>query len=782
MVTEYLDRAGLTEYLDALGFNLVGYGCTTCIGNSGPLPDAISKAVGDHDLAVVSVLSGNRNFEGRINPDVKMNYLASPPLVVAYAIAGSMDVDLHTEPLGEDDHGEPVYLKDIWPSSAEIAETIEEAVQSDMFRKSYGEVFDGDERWNGLEVPTGELFAWDERSTYVRRPPFFDNLPAEPEPLEDIVDARVLAVLGDSVTTDHISPAGSIKRGGPAALYLNANHVEAGGLQLVRRAARQPRGDDARHLRQHPAAQPPRACWGWRAGSLPEGGVTLYLADGTEEEMPIYDAAMRYQEQQIPLIVLAGKEYGSGSSRDWAAKGTRLLGVRAVIAESFERIHRSNLVGMGVLPLQFKDGDSVGSLGLSGHEKFTIAGLAGDDEVPRELTVSADERQFPVTVRIDTPKEQRYFRHGGILQFVLRELLAPGGLTMAIPELLAELLNTPGPSGQETAPAAVWREWCQSFAAEVDVDLHGSSWARVAGHRRRPVARDRRPHRRDRRPRDAHRRRWLPAVRPGGRWDPVQLVGQRIVLDTRGGAVRGVIGRKAIHQLDEGERKQPPELKNMHIDIGAASGDEARERVRIGDMGVIDVAPVELPNNRVVSRSLDNRVGAYVAARRRPARRRGRRRTRRRAGARGRAGGDRTERRTHLRLPAQAGRRDRGRRRPRQRHPGRRSSGRRPSTRSAPGRCSSRGSTLNPRVFERLYDAAEQAGIPVTIESHGRSTFTDADAIQISRAGVPTTLVSVPLRYMHSAVETVCVDDIEATAQLIAAFARNLTPGISFAR
>jgi aconitate hydratase len=423
VVTEYLDRAGLTEYLDALGFNLVGYGCTTCIGNSGPLPDAISKAVGDHDLAVVSVLSGNRNFEGRINPDVKMNYLASPPLVVAYAIAGSMDVDLHADPLGEDDHGEPVYLKDIWPSSAEIAQTIEEAVQSDMFRKSYAEVFDGDDRWNGLEVPTGELFAWDERSTYVRRPSFFKDLPAEPEPLEDIVDARVLAVLGDSVTTDHISPAGSIKRGGPAALYLNANHVESADFNSfgARRGNHEVmvRGTFANiRLRN-------RLAHGGSGGRdpLPEGGVTLYLADGTEEEMPIYDAAMRYQEQQIPLIVLAGKEYGSGSSRDWAAKGTRLLGVRAVIAESFERIHRSNLVGMGVLPLQFKGGDSVGSLGLSGHERFTIAGLAGDGEVPRELTVSADEMQFPVTVRIDTPNEQRYFRHGGILQFVLRQLL-----------------------------------------------------------------------------------------------------------------------------------------------------------------------------------------------------------------------------------------------------------------------------------------------------------------------------------------------------------------------
>jgi aconitate hydratase len=420
VVTEYLDRAGLTEYLDELGFNLVGYGCTTCIGNSGPLPDAISRAVNDHDLAVVSVLSGNRNFEGRINPDVKMNYLASPPLVVAYALAGSMDADVHSEPLGLDDHDEPVYLRDIWPSSAEIARTIEEAVQSDMFHKSYSEVFDGDERWNGLDVPTGQLFAWDERSTYVRRPPFFDDLPAEPEPLQDIFNARALAVLGDSVTTDHISPAGSIKRGGPAALYLNSNHIEAADFNSF--GAR--RGNHEVMMRGTFANIRLRNKLAGGRGPLPEGGVTRYLADGAGDEMSIYDAAMRYQEQGVPLVVLAGKEYGTGSSRDWAAKGTRLLGVRAVIAESFERIHRSNLVGMGVLPLQFVDGESVGSLGLTGNEKFTVTGIAGADVVPRELTVTADERSFAVTVRIDTPKEQRYFHHGGILQFVLRELLA----------------------------------------------------------------------------------------------------------------------------------------------------------------------------------------------------------------------------------------------------------------------------------------------------------------------------------------------------------------------
>jgi aconitate hydratase A / 2-methylisocitrate dehydratase len=415
VVTEYLERAGLDEYLDELGFNLVGYGCTTCIGNSGPLPQEISDIVGAEDLAVVSVLSGNRNFEGRINPDVKMNYLASPPLCVAYALAGTMDIDLYDEPLGEDKNGEPVFLKDIWPDAHEVAETVEEAVQSDMFRSSYGEVFDGDERWNSLEVPTGDAFAWDERSTYVRRPPFFEELPREPEPLEDITDARVLAILGDSVTTDHISPAGSIKRDGPAAAYLNEHHVESRDFNSYgsRRGNHEVmmRGTFA-NIRLRNQLAP---------GT--EGGVTIYLSGDGDEEMSIYDAAMRYIDQHIPLIVLAGKEYGSGSSRDWAAKGTRLLGVRAVIAQSFERIHRSNLVGMGVLPLQFSDGESVESVGLTGKEKFSVKGIADSDEVPRTLTVVADDTEFEVTVRIDTPKEQRYYRHGGILQYVLRELL-----------------------------------------------------------------------------------------------------------------------------------------------------------------------------------------------------------------------------------------------------------------------------------------------------------------------------------------------------------------------
>jgi aconitate hydratase len=443
VVSEYLDRAGLTESLEGLGFNLVGYGCTTCIGNSGPLPEEISKVVGEEDLAVVSVLSGNRNFEGRINPDVKLNYLASPPLCVAYALAGTMDIDIVNDPLGCDTHGEEVYLRDIWPSEREVAQTIEQAVQSDMFRKSYGEVFAGDERWNGLEVPSGERFAWDVSSTYVRLPPYFHDMPAEPEPVQDVSGARVLALLGDSVTTDHISPAGSIKRDGPAGLYLQAQGVAPRDFNSYgsRRGNHEVmmRGTFAnirlRNLLRAGSGQ----------GSLPEGGVTLYLGAPTGtpgrlegelsagEQMSIYDAAMRYAQEGVPLVVLAGKEYGSGSSRDWAAKGTRLLGVRAVIAESFERIHRSNLVGMGVLPLQFTAGESADSLGLTGREVFSIAGLAeamnGNGGPPTEVLVTAEREagepvRFQARVRIDTPREAEYFRHGGILQYVLRQLLA----------------------------------------------------------------------------------------------------------------------------------------------------------------------------------------------------------------------------------------------------------------------------------------------------------------------------------------------------------------------
>ena len=412
VVTEYLDRAGLTDDLEALGFHLVGYGCTTCIGNSGPLPEEISDVVQAEDLAVVSVLSGNRNFEGRINPDVKMNYLASPPLCVAYAIAGTMDIDLLDEPLGQDQDGNDVFLKDIWPSEQEIAETVESAVQSDMFRKSYDEVFDGDEHWNSLDVPTGDRFEWDEDSTYVRQPPYFEDFPAEPADVADIEGARVLAKLGDSVTTDHISPAGNIKESSPAGEYLKEHGVERKDFNSygARRGNHEVmvRGTFA-NIRLRNQLAP---------GT--EGGVTKFQPDG--DEMTIYEAAMKYAEDDTPLVVLAGKEYGSGSSRDWAAKGTKLLGVRAVIAESFERIHRSNLVGMGVLPLQFPEGENAESLGLSGEEEYSITGL--EDGSAKEVTVKADDKEFKARVRIDTPKEVEYYRHGGILPFVLRQLMA----------------------------------------------------------------------------------------------------------------------------------------------------------------------------------------------------------------------------------------------------------------------------------------------------------------------------------------------------------------------
>jgi aconitate hydratase len=452
VVTEYLDKADLTEPLEQLGFNLVGYGCTTCIGNSGPLPEEVAKVVGEKDLAVVSVLSGNRNFEGRINPDVKLNYLASPPLCVAYALAGTMDIDIVGDPLGQDEQGEDVYLRDIWPSEREVAETIERAVQSDMFRKSYSEVFAGDERWNSLEVPTGERFAWEEDSTYVRLPPYFQNMPAEPEPVGDVQGARVLAKLGDSVTTDHISPAGSIKRDGPAGLYLQEQGVAPRDFNSY--GSR--RGNHEVMMRGTFANIRIRNLLGGGQTPLPEGGMTRYLGpptspsgagegsdagggDGAGEVLSIYDAAMRYGREGVPLVVLGGKEYGSGSSRDWAAKGTKLLGVRAVIAESFERIHRSNLVGMGVLPLQFPEGQSADTLGLTGEEVFSIAGLAGamraGGEAPREVRVTAERMsdaagepvepvEFQARVRIDTPREAEYFRHGGILQYVLRGLLA----------------------------------------------------------------------------------------------------------------------------------------------------------------------------------------------------------------------------------------------------------------------------------------------------------------------------------------------------------------------
>jgi aconitate hydratase len=420
VVMDYYDRAGLTPYLDKLGFNLVGYGCTTCIGNSGPLPEAISDAVNEHDLTVVSVLSGNRNFEGRINPDVKMNYLASPPLVVAYALAGTMDIDLVNDPLGVGSDGRPVYLRDIWPSSQEIEEVMATAIASEMFSRDYADVFAGDDQWQALPTPTGDTFAWDVESTYVRKPPYFEGMTADPQPVTDISGARVLAKLGDSVTTDHISPAGAIKPDSPAGRYLIEHGVQRPNFNSYgsRRGNHEVmiRGTFANiRLRNQLRTTD--------GGPLPEGGHTVNHLTG--EVSSIYDAATRYAEVGVPLVVLAGKEYGSGSSRDWAAKGTRLLGVRAVIAESYERIHRSNLIGMGVLPLQFPEGRNADSLGLTGTETFEITGVTAlnDGTSPRTVKVRAGDVEFDAVVRIDTPGEADYYRHGGILQYVLRRML-----------------------------------------------------------------------------------------------------------------------------------------------------------------------------------------------------------------------------------------------------------------------------------------------------------------------------------------------------------------------
>ncbi|MCV2487971.1 aconitate hydratase [Geodermatophilus sp. YIM 151500] len=419
VVMDYYEKAQLTPYLEKLGFYLVGYGCTTCIGNSGPLPEPVSRAVNEADLAVVSVLSGNRNFEGRINPDVKMNYLASPPLVIAYALAGSMDVDITTEPLGQGSDGSDVYLHDIWPSPQEVQRVIDEAVSAEMFAEDYADVFAGDEQWRALPTPEGDTFAWDPESTYVRKPPYFEGMPAEPAPVEDITGARVLAVLGDSVTTDHISPAGSIKPDSPAGKYLQEHGVERRDFNSYgsRRGNHEVmiRGTFA-NIRLRNQLVP---------GT--EGGVTKNHLTG--ETTTIYEASQAYADQGIPLVVLAGKEYGSGSSRDWAAKGTALLGVRAVIAESYERIHRSNLIGMGVLPLQFPAGESAASLGLSGDEEFTITGVTelNEGRTPRTVTVRAGGVEFDATVRIDTPGEADYYRNGGIMQYVLRSLRGARG-------------------------------------------------------------------------------------------------------------------------------------------------------------------------------------------------------------------------------------------------------------------------------------------------------------------------------------------------------------------
>jgi len=417
VVTNYYEKAGLTSYLEKLGFNLVGYGCVTCIGNSGPLPVEVSKAVNENDLAVAAVLSGNRNFEGRISPDVKMNYLASPPLVVAYSIAGSMDHDFEKDPLGQDANGNDVFLKDIWPTTAEIQAVIDGVVSSEMFKKDYASVFAGDKHWTSLDTPTGKVFEWDAKSTYVRKPPYFEGMPRNPKPVTDIQGARVLAKLGDSVTTDHISPAGSIKPDSPAGKYL----AEHGVAKADFNSYGSRRGNHEVMIRGTFA--------NIRLKNLlldgVEGGFTKnFLSNG--DQTTIYEASMAYQNAGVPLVILAGKEYGSGSSRDWAAKGTALLGVKAVIAESFERIHRSNLIGMGVLPLQFMDGENAESLGLKGDEVFSISGVTAlnDGGIPSTVSVTAGDKSFTAKVRIDTPGEADYYRHGGIMQYVLRSLLS----------------------------------------------------------------------------------------------------------------------------------------------------------------------------------------------------------------------------------------------------------------------------------------------------------------------------------------------------------------------
>jgi aconitate hydratase len=412
VVTEYLNEAGLQGYLDALGFHTVGYGCATCIGNSGPLPEEVSNAVTEGDLVVASVLSGNRNFEGRINPHVRMNFLASPPLVVAYAIAGTVDLDTEKEPLGLDRNGRPVFLKDIWPTNEEITAVMNASVKPEQFRSQYADAMSGPKQWQELKVGTGATFKWDPKSTYVRKPTFFDNLPKEPGPTKDISGARVLAVLGDSVTTDHISPAGNISKTSPAARYLMEQGVEPKDFNSY----------GARRGNHEVMVRGTFANIRIKNQLVPgvEGGVTVHLP--TNEKMSIYDASMKYQAAGTALVVLAGAEYGTGSSRDWAAKGTFLLGVKAVIAKSFERIHRSNLVGMGVLPLQFEAGQDAASLGLTGKETFAITGVADGLAPGKKLTVKADDKTFTVTCRIDTPNELDYYRHGGILQYVLRQL------------------------------------------------------------------------------------------------------------------------------------------------------------------------------------------------------------------------------------------------------------------------------------------------------------------------------------------------------------------------
>jgi aconitate hydratase len=415
VVTDYLTKAGLTPDLEAIGFYTVGYGCTTCIGNSGPLKPEISDAVKAGDVIATSVLSGNRNFEGRVHPEVKQNFLASPPLVVAYALAGTLDLDLTTEALGIGSNGKPVFLKDIWPSPAEIQESMAASINSAMFKKSYASAFQGDANWNAVKTTTGKIYSWDDKSTYVKNPPYFVGMGMKPSAVADIRGARALAVLGDSVTTDHISPAGNIAKSSPAAKYLMAQGVQP--VDFNQYGAR--RGNHEVMMRGTFANIRLRNLM------VPgvEGGVTIHVQSG--EQMSIFDASVRYKQDNTPLVIIAGKEYGTGSSRDWAAKGTMLLGVKAVVAESFERIHRSNLIGMGVLPLQFKDGDSAQSLGLTGKESFEIIGLNGG--AAKMVTVVATPPtgtaiKFEARVRIDTPKEREYYQHGGILQYVLRQL------------------------------------------------------------------------------------------------------------------------------------------------------------------------------------------------------------------------------------------------------------------------------------------------------------------------------------------------------------------------
>ncbi len=414
VVTDYLEKTGLLKELEKVGFYIVGYGCTTCIGNSGPLPPEISKGIAEGDLAVASVLSGNRNFEGRVHPEVKMNYLASPPLVVAYSIAGTLDIDLTKDPLGNDQQGNPVYLKDIWPTNKEISDTIAGAINPAMFEKNYADVFKGDSRWNQIASPDGSVYKWDD-STYIKNPPYFDGMTKEPGSIEDIHGAKVLGLFGDSITTDHISPAGSIKKDSPAGRFLISKGVDAKDFNSY--GSR--RGNDDVMVRGTFA--------NIRIKNLMldgvEGGYTKYVPTG--EQMAIYDAAMKYKADKTPLVVIAGKEYGTGSSRDWAAKGTLLLGVKAVIAESFERIHRSNLVGMGVLPCMFQDGENAQSLGLTGNETFDIFGLNGGESREAKVTATSPDgskKQFTVKVLLLTPKEREFFRHGGILQYVLRQL------------------------------------------------------------------------------------------------------------------------------------------------------------------------------------------------------------------------------------------------------------------------------------------------------------------------------------------------------------------------